>query len=154
MDAKLILLVEDNPGDVILTKMALEKSPVPYRLEVAEDGVEALDYLFGRGKYARRDIKQLPEIVLLDLKMPRLDGLEVLKRIRANPATKLLPVVILSSSTMDRDIISSYELGCNSFITKPVDFNQFVVSLQQIETYWLILNRNPYSSGSLSLAGR
>jgi CheY-like chemotaxis protein len=154
MDAKLILLVEDNPDDVILTKKALEKSTVPYRLEVAEDGVEALDYLFGHGKYAGRDIKQLPEVVLLDLKMPRVDGLEVLKRIRANPATKLLPVVILSSSTMDRDVISSFELGCNSLITKPVDFNQIVVSLQQLETYWLILNGNPYSSGSLSLAGR
>lgn len=144
MDEKVILLVEDNPDDVVLTKMALEKSRIANKLVVAEDGVIALDFLFGRGEYADRDSSQLPEVVLLDLKLPRLDGIEVLKQIRANRVTKLLPVVILTSSSADKDISSSYELGCNSYITKPVDFNQFVEAVQQLQLYWLVLNRNPY----------
>jgi two-component system, response regulator len=145
LDEKVILLVEDNPDDVVLTKMALAKSRVVNKVVVAEDGVEALDYLFGRGKYTGRDPGQLPEIVLLDLKLPRIDGLEVLKQIRDNPKTCLLPVVVLTCSTEDQDIIRSYKGGCNSYITKPVDFNQFVSSVQQLEMYWLVLNKNPYS---------
>lgn len=146
MEEKVILLVEDNPDDVVLTKMALQKSRIVNQLVVAEDGEEALDYLFGQGKYSGRDSGQLPEVVLLDLKLPRVDGLEVLKQVRANPKTSLLPVVVLTSSAEDQDIIKSYKLGCNSFITKPVDFNQFVNAVLQLELYWLVLNRNPYSS--------
>jgi two-component system, response regulator len=145
MEEKTILLVEDNPDDVILTKIALEKSRISNKIVVAEDGVEALDYLFGQGKFAGRVAGKLPEIVLLDLKLPRISGLEVLKQIRANPLTSMLPVVILTSSSMDKDIISGYKLGCNSYITKPVDFNQFLNAVQQLEIYWLILNKNPYS---------
>lgn len=147
MEEKTILLVEDNSDDVVLTKMALERSRIANKIVVAEDGVEALDYLFGRGKYTGRNSGALPEVVLLDLKLPRVDGLEVLKQIRANPKTRLLPVVVLTSSSEDRDVVRSYELGCNSFITKPVDFKQFVTAVQNLEMYWLILNRNPYSSG-------
>jgi two-component system, response regulator len=143
MEEKVILLVEDNPDDVVLTRMALEKSRIVNKLVVATDGEEALEYLFGQGKYADRDSWQLPEVVLLDLKLPRVDGLEVLKQIRANPATSLLPVVILTSSSEDRDMIKSYKLGCNSFIIKPVDFNQFVNAVQQLQMYWLVLNCNP-----------
>jgi two-component system, response regulator len=143
MEEKIILLVEDNPDDVVLTRMALEKSRIINKLVVAEDGEEALDYLFSHGKYAGRDSGQLPEVVLLDLKLPRVDGLEVLKQVRANPATSLLPVVILTSSSEDQDMIKSYKLGCNSFIVKPVDFSQFLDAVQQLEMYWLVLNRKP-----------
>jgi two-component system, response regulator len=147
LEEKTILLVEDNPDDVELTKMALAKSRICNKLVVANDGEEALDYLFCLGQYANRDHGQFPEVVLLDLKLPRVSGLEVLKQVRANPVTKLLPVVILTSSSMDQDIINGYTLGCNSFITKPVDFKQFVDAVQQLEMYWLVLNRNPYSPG-------
>jgi two-component system response regulator len=146
VEEKVILLVEDNPDDVVLTKMALEKSRVANKVVVAQDGVEALDYLFSQGKYAGQAAVQLPEVVLLDLKLPRVDGLEVLRQIRANPTTNLLPVVVLTSSSEERDVINSYKLGCNSFIIKPVDFNQFVSAIQQLEMYWLVLNRNPYDS--------
>jgi two-component system, response regulator len=146
MEEKVILLVEDNPDDVVLTKIALEKSRVANKVIVAQDGVEALDYLFSQGKYAGQAAVQLPEVVLLDLKLPRVDGLEVLRQIRANSATQLLPVVVLTSSSEERDVINSYKLGCNSFIIKPVDFNQFVSAIQQLEMYWLVLNRNPYDS--------
>jgi CheY-like chemotaxis protein len=117
LDEKFILLVEDNPDDVELTKMALSKSRICNKLVVVNDGEEALDYLFCQGQYANRDHGQLPEVVLLDLKLPRVNGLEVLKQVRANPVTKLLPVVILTSSSMDQDILKGYTLGCNSFIT-------------------------------------
>jgi CheY-like chemotaxis protein len=123
----------------------LEKSRIANQLVVVEDGVEALDYLFCRGKYAGRDSEYLPEVVLLDLKLPRIDGLEVLKQIRANPKTMFLPVVILTSSAEERDMISSYKLGCNSYITKPVEFDQFVDAIHQLEMYWMVLNRNPYN---------
>ncbi len=149
MEEKVILLVEDNPDDVVLTKMALEKSRIVNRLVVAEDGEVALDYLFSRGKFTDRDSKQMPEVVLLDLKLPRVDGLEVLRQVRANPATNLLPVVVLTSSSEDQDMIKSYKLGCNSFIIKPVDFDQFVNAVQQLQMYWLVLNRNPNSPKSL-----
>jgi two-component system, response regulator len=149
MEEKVILLVEDNPDDVVLTKMALQKSRIVNKLVVAQDGEEALDYLFDRGKSNEQNSSQLPEVVLLDLKLPRIDGLEVLRQVRANPATCMLPVVVLTSSSEDQDIIKSYKLGCNSFITKPVDFDQFVKAVQQLQMYWLVLNKNPNSPKSL-----
>ncbi|MDW7771767.1 MAG: response regulator [Desulfobulbaceae bacterium] len=143
MKEKIILLVEDNPDDIKLTKRALRKSNILNRLEVARDGVVALDYLFGTGKFEGRDSRQLPQVILLDIKMPRLDGLECLKRIRANEQTRLLPVVVLTTSTEDRDRIESYKLGANSYISKPVDFEQFTRAVQQLGLYWLVLNQGP-----------
>jgi two-component system response regulator len=143
MKSKIILLVEDNPDDVKLTERALKKSKILNDLLVAQDGVEALDYLFGTGKYAGRDTKVMPQVVLLDLKMPRMDGLEVLQRIRANERTKLLPVVVLTTSSEDRDRVESYKLGANSYIRKPVDFDQFVGAVQNLGLYWLVLNEAP-----------
>jgi CheY-like chemotaxis protein len=143
MKSKIILLVEDNPDDVKLTERALKKSKILNELMVAQDGVEAVDYLFGTGKYAGRDTKALPQVVLLDLKMPRMDGLEVLQRIRADERTKLLPVVVLTTSSEDRDRVESYKLGANSYIRKPVDFDQFVSAVQNLGLYWLVLNEAP-----------
>jgi CheY-like chemotaxis protein len=143
MKAKTILLVEDSPDDVILTVRAFKKGTIVNELVVAEDGAEALDYLFGAGKYADRDTDARPELILLDLKMPRVDGLEVLRRIRADERTKLQPVVILTTSSEDRDRIESYKLGANSYIRKPVDFNKFVDAVQQLGHYWLALNEAP-----------
>ena len=140
---KCILLVEDNADDVLLTRRALEKSKVLNELVVARDGVEALDFLFGTGDYEDRDTNMMPQLILLDLKMPRMDGLECLQHIRADERTKLLPVVILTTSNEERDRISSYELGANSYIRKPVDFKQFVEAVQQLELYWLLLNEAP-----------
>jgi two-component system, response regulator len=140
---KIILLAEDNPDDVKLTLRALKKSNILNEVVIAEDGVEALDYLFGTGKFAGRDTSVKPQLVLLDLKMPRLDGLEVLQRIRADERTALLPVVVLTTSSEDRDRIESYKLGANSYIRKPVDFNQFVDAVQQLGLYWLVLNESP-----------
>ena len=142
MKNKVILLVEDNPSDVKLTKRALEQNQITNELIVAEDGVEALDYLFGTGQYAGRDIRIIPAMVLLDLKMPRVDGLEVLQKIRANELTSLLPVVILTSSDEEKDIIASYKLGANSYICK-VDFNQFAESVRNLGMYWQMLNEPP-----------
>ena len=142
MKNKVILLVEDNPSDIKLTKRALEQSQITNELIVAEDGGEALDYLFGTGQYAGRDIRDLPTVVLLDLKLPRVDGLEVLKKIRANELTSLLPVVILTSSDEEKDIIASYKLGANSYICK-VDFNQFAESVRNLGMYWQMLNEPP-----------
>jgi len=139
---KHILLVEDNPDDVKLTLRALQKSRILNKVDVASDGVEALDYLFSRGVFAGRN-PEMPQVILLDLKMPRMDGLEVLKRIRSEEQTKLLPVVILTTSNEDRDRIESYKLGANSYIRKPVDFNQFAESIQQLGLYWLVLNEGP-----------
>jgi len=138
---QVIMLVEDNPGDEELTLRALQKSNVLNPVVVARDGAEALDYLFVRGKYAGRDATVLPQVVLLDLKLPKVNGLEVLRAIRADPRTRLLPVVILSSSNEDKDLIRSYDLGANSYVRKPVDFAQFLDAARQLGLYWLVLNQ-------------
>ncbi len=143
MKTKIILLVEDNPDDVQLTLRALKKSNILNEVIVAGDGVEALDYLFGTGKHTGRDTKAMPQVVLLDLKMPKMDGLEVLQRIRSDERTKLLPVVVLTTSSEDRDRIESYKLGANSYVRKPVDFNQFAAAVNQLGLYWLVLNETP-----------
>ncbi len=143
MKSKIILLVEDNPDDVQLTLRALKKSNILNEVVVAQDGVEALDYLFGTGKYSGRDTKVMPQMVLLDLKMPRMDGLEVLQRIRWDERTRLQPVVVLTTSSEDRDRVESYKLGANSYIRKPVDFGQFSEAVRQLGLYWLVLNDAP-----------
>ena len=143
MSGKIILLVEDNPDDVELTLRALKKNNIANEVVVAGDGAEALEYLMAIGKYAKRAIADLPEVVLLDLKLPKVSGLEVLRAIRADPRTQMLPVVILTSSTEERDIIASYQLGANSYIRKPVDFDQFVDAIRQLGLYWLVLNQAP-----------
>ena len=143
MNNKIILLVEDNPDDEVLTLRALEKNNIMNEVVVAHDGVEALDYLFATGSHAGRDTTVMPEVILLDLKMPKIDGLEVLRRVRADESTRLLPVVILTSSKEERDMIESYSLGANSYIRKPVDFIQFGEAVQQLGLYWLVLNIAP-----------
>jgi two-component system response regulator len=143
MADKIILLVEDNPDDEALTVRALKKHNVVNKIVVARDGVEALDYLFGTGAHAGRDMDVMPQVVLLDLKLPKLDGLEVLKRIRADPRTELLPVIILTSSKEEQDLINGYKLGANSYVRKPVDFEQFVTAIQQLKLYWLVINEPP-----------
>jgi DNA-binding response OmpR family regulator len=143
MKNKVILLVEDNPSDVKLTIRALEQNQIANELIVAEDGREALDYLFGLGQYTGRDILNIPAVVLLDLKLPRIDGLEVLKEIRSHELTSLLPVVILTSSDQEKDLIDGYKLGANSYIRKPVDFHQFVEAVRNVGLYWLLLNEPP-----------
>ncbi len=140
---KMILLVEDNPDDEALALRALKKSNLANEIAVARDGVEALDFLFCEGKFADRDPCELPVVVLLDLKLPKVDGLEVLKRIKNDDRTRRLPVVILTSSSEERDIIDSYDFGANSYIRKPVDFNQFTEAVAQLGLYWLILNEVP-----------
>jgi two-component system response regulator len=143
MKDKIILLVEDNPSDIGLTRRALEKKHIANDLVVAEDGQEALDYLFGAGHYAGRDPRELPAVVLLDLKLPRVDGLTVLRRIRADDRTKLVPVVVLTTSKEEQDLIDSYSLGANSYIRKPVDFNRFAEAVAELGLYWLVLNEAP-----------
>lgn len=144
MANKTILLVDDNENDVILTQRALKKNNIANNVVVAYDGEEALDYLFCRGKYINRDVNcDIPVVTLLDLKMPKVHGLEVLKQIRENPTTKNLPVVILTSSKEDIDIIESYNLGCNAYVRKPVDFNQFTEAIKQLGLFWLVLNEPP-----------
>ena len=143
MKTKIILLVEDNPDDVQLTLRALKKNNIMNEIIVAQDGVEALDYLFGTGKFSGRDMSVMPQMILLDLKMPRMDGLEVLLRIRADERTKLLPVVVLTTSNEDKDRVESYKLGANSYVRKPVDFNQFSEAVNQLGLYWLLLNEGP-----------
>ena len=139
---KIILLIEDNPDDELLTLMAFKDNNITNEVIVARDGEEALDYLFGTGRYQDRDMNILPQVVLLDLKLPKVDGLEVLKAIRSNPITKLLPVVILTSSKEEVDILKSYQLGANSYIRKPVDFEQFSEAIKQLGLYWLVLNES------------
>ena len=140
MKPKIILLVEDNPSDIGLTKRALAKSHIANEMIVAEDGQEALDYLFATGKHTGRDVNNLPALVLLDLKLPRVDGLEVLRQIRADPRTSRLPVVILTTSKEELDVAQSYDLGANSYIRKPVDFIQFAQAVEHLGLYWLVLN--------------
>lgn len=139
----MILLVEDNPDDEALTLRALNKNNIKNEVVVARDGAEALDYLFGTGKYAGRDVNVMPQVVLLDLKLPKIDGLEVLRKMRANERTRLLPVVILTSSNEEQDRFNGYGLGANSYVRKPVDFNQFIDAVRQLGLYWLILNEQP-----------
>ncbi|HVK55681.1 MAG TPA: response regulator [Burkholderiales bacterium] len=137
---KIILLVEDNPDDEELTLIAFRKSHIANDVVVARDGVEALDYLFGTGPHAGRDMSIMPTVVLLDLKLPKIDGLEVLKRLREHERTKRIPVVVLTSSKEQQDIVESYNLGANSYIRKPVDFTQFMDAAKQLGLYWLVLN--------------
>jgi CheY-like chemotaxis protein len=141
--SKTILLIEDNPDDEALAIRALKRHHVGNEIVVARDGVEALDYLFGTGDYAGRDTTLKPAVILLDLKLPRVDGLEVLRRLREDPRTKLLPVVVLTTSNEERDMLSSYSLGCNSYIRKPVDFVQFSEAIRQLGMYWLLMNEPP-----------
>ena len=143
MKTKSILLVEDNPDDEALTLRALKTNNLANKVVVARDGAEALDYLFATGAYLGRDATDMPEVTLLDLKLPKIDGLEVLKRLRADDRTRLLPVVILTSSTEEQDLIRSYSLGANSYIAKPVDFLQFTEAVKQLGLYWLLLNELP-----------
>ena len=149
MKERVILLVEDNADDEALTMRALSKNNITNKIVVARDGVEALDYLFGTGTYANRDTSVQPELILLDLKLPKLDGFEVLKRLRADVRTKLLAVAILTSSKEQQDIANGYGLGANSYVRKPVDFQQFVDAVLQLGLYWLVLNERPeYDSGN------
>ena len=141
MENKVILLVEDNPRDEALTLRALRKSNIVNDVVVARDGVEALDYLFGTGAHEGRDLDAMPQLVLLDLKLPKVDGLQVLQRIRADERTRRLPVVIFTSSSEEEDLIKSYDLGANSYVRKPVDFEQFLDATRQLGLYWLVLNQ-------------
>lgn len=143
MSDRVILLVEDNPDDELLTLRALKKNNVLNRVVVAHDGVEALEYLFATGSHAARDSEVLPQLVLLDLKLPKVDGLEVLRRMRSDERTRLVPVVILTSSTERQDMLEGYGLGANSYVRKPVNFVQFTAAVEQLKSYWLILNENP-----------
>lgn len=138
-----ILLVEDNPDDEVLTLRALKKNHIVNPVYVVRDGAEALSYLFATDIYSQRDAEEIPQVILLDLKLPKVDGLEVLRRVRANERTRLVPVVVLTTSNEDQDIIRSYDLGANSYVRKPVDFEQFNRAVGQLGAYWLILNQSP-----------
>jgi two-component system, response regulator len=140
---EMILLVEDNPDDEALTLRALQKHNIKNAIVVVRDGAEALDWLFGRGAHAGRDVTVLPQVVLLDLKLPKLSGLEVLAAIRADPKTKRLPVVLLTSSSEERDVTAGYDLGANSYVKKPVNFGEFAEAIRQLGLYWLVLNEAP-----------
>ncbi|WP_445253142.1 response regulator [Nostoc sp. 106C] len=139
----MILLVEDNPDDEALAIRALRRNHISNEIVVARDGVEALDYLFGTGVHTGRDINIKPTVILLDLKLPRIDGIEVLRRLREDKRTNLLPVVILTTSSEEKDLLNSYSLGCNSYIRKPVDFIQFTEAVRQLGMYWLLMNEAP-----------
>lgn len=143
MDKKTILLVEDNQDDIELTIRAFKKNNILNNIDVVKDGEEALQYLFHSGKYSHLTIKDYPELVLLDLKLPKISGLEVLKKIRENEKTSLTPVVILTSSKEEQDLINGYKLGANSYVRKPVDFNQFIEAVKQLGLYWLVINEPP-----------
>ena len=138
-----ILLVEDNPDDEVLTLRALKKNHIVNPVYVVRDGAEALSYLFATDTYSQRDAEEIPHVILLDLKLPKVDGLEVLRRVRADSRTRLVPVVVLTTSNEDQDIIRSYDLGANSYVRKPVDFEQFNKAVGQLGAYWLILNQSP-----------
>ncbi len=138
-----ILLVEDNADDVELTRLALEEGGICNDVVVASDGVEALDYLHGRGRYEGRDLNNLPAVVLLDLKLPKVDGMEVLRQIRSDPDMRCLPVVILTSSKEEEDVIESYNLGANAYVRKPVDYNEFVRAAKTLGLFWLVVNQPP-----------
>jgi two-component system response regulator len=143
MKDKIILLVEDNPDDVDLTLMALKKNNILNEVVVAKDGVEALDYLFGIGMYSGRDTREQPVVVLLDLKLPKVDGMEVLRKLRQDEHARFIPVVILTSSTEDKDLVDGYKLGANSYVRKPVSFEEFSEAVKNMGLYWLILNQPP-----------
>jgi two-component system, response regulator len=143
MSNKIILLVDDNEQDVFLTQRALKKSNIANDVVVCSDGQEALDYLFGNGRYTGRDLTQMPVVTLLDIKMPRVDGFEVMRQMRADPRTKLLPVVCLTSSKEDKDILEGYRVGCSAYVIKPVDFDQFAEAIRQLGLFWLVLNEAP-----------
>ena len=149
MDEKFILLVEDNPDDVELTLRALRRNKIENGVEVVRDGAEALDFLFGTGAYADRDTGVMPVVILLDLKLPKIDGLEVLRRLRNDERTKLIPVVILTSSDEEQDIVQGYNLGANSYVRKPVDFNKFSEAVRQLKLYWFLLNEPPPTKGDI-----
>ena len=143
MDDKMILLVEDNPDDEALTLRALKKHNIGNKVFVVRDGAEALEFLFCTGAYADRDPNDIPQVTLLDLKLPKVDGLEVLRRLRADNRTRLLPIVILTSSNEERDLIEGYKNGANSYVRKPVDFNEFLEAVRELGLYWLVLNHAP-----------
>lgn len=143
MTERFILLVEDNPDDEELTLLSLRKHALAHEIVVVRDGVEAVDYLFATGQYAGRDVSRVPTVILLDLKLPKLDGLGVLKRLRADDRTRTLPVVVLTSSSQDADVIASYNLGANSYVRKPVEFGAFVEAVSTLGAYWAVLNRPP-----------
>jgi CheY-like chemotaxis protein len=145
MDEKIILLVEDNADDEELTLRALKKNNIQNDVVVARDGAEALDYLFGVGAWAGRDASKVPAVTLLDLNLPKVDGLEVLRRLRADERTEYLPVVILTSSKEEQDVLNGYKFGANSYIRKPVDFAQFMEAVRNLGLYWLVLNESPLS---------
>jgi len=144
MKQKTVLLVEDNPDDEALTLRALRKQNLANDIVVARDGQEALDWLFAEGEFAKRDINDLPQVILLDLKLPKVNGLQVLERLRANPVTRNVPVVVLTSSNEEQDIVRSYDLGANSYVRKPVDFEQFLDAARELGLFWLVLNEVPY----------
>ena len=138
-----ILLVEDNADDELLARRALKKNNIANDLEVVRDGAEALDYLFCKGDFAERDPGEVPQVIFLDLKLPKVDGLSVLEEIRGNDRTKMIPVVVLTSSDEEQDLVESYSLGANSYVRKPVDFDEFIEAVRQLGLYWLIINQTP-----------
>ena len=142
-----ILLVEDTPEDLELALRALRKASLVNRIEVARDGVEAIEFIFGEGAHAGRSIEDVPKVILLDLKLPRMDGLEVLRRIKSDPRTRTIPVVVLTSSKEQNDIVESYSMGVNSYIVKPVNFDRFAAAVQELGMYWLLLNQPPVIKG-------